>query len=75
MSSPNPELRKNDGPPPEPEFCKGCNSDIDPDTCWCGADVAEHNEDTGHAFVPIGCSCAWILDLDEPWLHGEQQGS
>jgi len=40
--------------------CPGCNQEIDPETCGCGASRVGHGDpmDEGHSFVPMGCDCA-----------------
>lgn len=44
------------------EFCAGCGQLVDHETCGCGVDRAQHNQDVlGHAFVSDGCRC---LDVE-----------
>lgn len=38
------------------EICKGCDQEVDPETCWCGDDVKGHAL-VEHSFVPMGCIC------------------
>lgn len=42
------------------ETCPGCGSDIDPETCWCGIAIADHDHDplmTQCPCIPMGCAC------------------
>lgn len=38
-------------------FCSGCGREIDPETCGCGEGRHDYDSNTGHPFVPMGCSC------------------
>lgn len=39
--------------------CPGCGNPADPEICWCGDDRAFHGPETGHSFVPAGCTCGF----------------
>lgn len=39
--------------------CSECGNEIDPETCWCGDDVAAHHMESGHSPVPMGCTCGF----------------
>lgn len=41
----------------ELEYCPGCDSWVDPTTCWCGASMSDHSETDDHSPVPMGCTC------------------
>lgn len=38
-------------------ICSGCNQEIDPDCCWCGAPIEDHGWYDNHSAVPMGCNC------------------
>ncbi len=40
-------------------YCPGCGWEIDPDCCHCGEDRKYHGYETGHSFVPQGCTCGY----------------
>ena len=39
--------------------CPDCGWGIDPDYCWCGDAIEGHNYGSGHAAVPLGCTCGY----------------
>lgn len=38
-------------------ICRGCNQEIDPETCGCGSGKDGHGTYDGHGFIPMGCDC------------------
>jgi len=40
-------------------LCPGCNQEIDPDVCCCGALMEEHGRLDWHIPVPMGCMCGY----------------
>ena len=41
------------------EVCPTCKNEIDPDCCYCGSPLNLHGYESGHSFVPIGCTCGY----------------
>jgi hypothetical protein len=41
------------------EICTSCNHQIDPELCWCGCLLASHGYESGHPFIPSGCTCSY----------------
>lgn len=63
------------------EVCHGCGNQIDPDVCWCGDEIKEHNPyRAGHNPVPMGCTCGYqkaladnaAPDKPEPLIESER---
>lgn len=48
--------------PPLPR-CPKCRNEINPSTCWCGAEIP-HGGHEGHDAVPMGCDCG---RAEVPW--------
>jgi hypothetical protein len=44
--------------------CRGCGNKTDPEWCWCGGACKDHGYGTGHAFVPMGCTCGYYMTKD-----------
>ena len=45
-------------------YCPGCHNEIDPDLCWCGAEIEGHGHWDGHGPVPMGCTCGYVTAED-----------
>lgn len=43
----------------EEPICPGCGWPIDPECCWCGAEIKNHGYQDGHSPVPMGCTCGY----------------
>lgn len=43
----------------DPVICPVCGQEIDPDCCWCGDYMDNHDIGSGHSPVPIGCVCGF----------------
>lgn len=41
------------------DWCRDCQSEIDPEWCWCGQHVDRHGYSDNHAAVPMGCRCGF----------------
>lgn len=41
-------------------ICPACGQEIDPEMCWCGDYIKDHNPMwCGHTAVPLGCICGY----------------
>lgn len=43
-------------------LCPDCKNEIDPDCCWCGNDEKNHGSYDEHGFVPMGCTCGFVVN-------------
>lgn len=45
-------------PPPRPTRCTYCDNEISDESCWCGEGLDHDAWSSGHAPVPMGCTCS-----------------
>lgn len=46
------------------EVCPGCGWEVDPNTCGCGDGRHPYDDESGHPFVSMGCTC-YYADADK----------
>jgi hypothetical protein len=61
-------------------ICDGCGREIDPDVCWCGDYIKDHDGiGQGHSPLPMGCVCHYYKEeqvlMDDEDLGGDAEMS
>lgn len=50
----------------QPPICPKCKNEIDPEVCHCGDLIKSHGIGSGHAPVPMGCTCGYNRQIMKP---------